>query len=196
MPEIRSLFKNRIAVVAGSIIFYTVFLISFFWLLGRSIITFSIIPVITAAFIYGWKGGLLTAAFTGILNIILFLAAGEEDLSAFLGLKFLFSHMVFIITGVSVGYLFELKSKLEQELIKRKEAEEEKEKVIIDLKNALNLINRLSDIIPICSVCKKIRNDKGYWEQVEKNITEHTGSSFSHGICHDCMKDHYSEYRD
>ncbi|MFC1554550.1 GAF domain-containing protein [candidate division KSB1 bacterium] len=56
------------------------------------------------------------------------------------------------------------------------------------LKNALNEINTLRDLIPICASCKKIRNDDGFWEQVEVYFGKHSGSEFSHGICPDCME--------
>ncbi|MDA8405861.1 MAG: hypothetical protein M0T73_03235, partial [Deltaproteobacteria bacterium] len=50
--------------------------------------------------------------------------------------------------------------------------------------------------IPICSSCKKIRDDKGYWRQVEEYVSEHSEALFSHGICPDCMKKLYPEYAD
>ncbi|MBN1524538.1 MAG: hypothetical protein JW904_08650 [Spirochaetales bacterium] len=52
----------------------------------------------------------------------------------------------------------------------------------------------LHGLIPICAKCKKIRDDKGYWSQVETYITRHTEADFSHGICPDCMKEMYPEY--
>jgi phosphoserine phosphatase RsbU/P len=52
-------------------------------------------------------------------------------------------------------------------------------------------IRQMKDLIPICMYCKKIRNDSNYWQQVESYIAQHTGSSFSHGICPDCMERHF-----
>ena len=52
----------------------------------------------------------------------------------------------------------------------------------------------LRGIIPICMHCKEIRDDKGYWNQLEKFITEHSEAKFSHGICPDCMKRFYPEF--
>lgn len=69
-----------------------------------------------------------------------------------------------------------------------KNAEQEKEKLIAELKIALQNIKTLSGLLPICSSCKKIRNDKGYWEQLELYITKHTDTLFSHGLCPDCAK--------
>lgn len=59
------------------------------------------------------------------------------------------------------------------------------------LLNALTEIKTLSGILPICASCKKIRNDKGYWQMVEEYISEHSDAKFSHGICMDCAKKMY-----
>ncbi|MDO9547807.1 MAG: GAF domain-containing protein [Candidatus Marinimicrobia bacterium] len=70
----------------------------------------------------------------------------------------------------------------------------EKENLLNELQEAYNKLKKLSGLIPICSHCKKIRDDSGYWNQVEKYITEHTDAVFSHGICPDCMRQHYPEF--
>lgn len=64
------------------------------------------------------------------------------------------------------------------------------------LEQANTDIKTLEEIIPICCSCKKIRNDKGYWEQVERYFMRHTDSQFSHGICPDCVKKLYPEYQE
>ncbi|MBA3029654.1 MAG: hypothetical protein FP816_12735, partial [Desulfobacteraceae bacterium] len=51
-------------------------------------------------------------------------------------------------------------------------------------------------ILPICSFCKKIRDDKGYWEQVEVYVGDHSHADFSHSICPDCMRINYPEYNE
>lgn len=76
----------------------------------------------------------------------------------------------------------------------RKKMEEEKEKLINELRDALAKVRTLSGLLPICSSCKKIRNDKGYWTQIESYILEHSGAEFSHGICPECIKKLYPEY--
>lgn len=63
---------------------------------------------------------------------------------------------------------------------------QESERLIVELQNALAQIKTLKGIVPICSYCKKIRDDTGYWQMVEKYIGEHTEASFSHGICPEC----------
>ncbi|MDB9822344.1 hypothetical protein OAC89_01425 [Deltaproteobacteria bacterium] len=62
------------------------------------------------------------------------------------------------------------------------------------LEKAYNEIKTLRGIIPICTSCKKVRNDSGFWEQVEAYVSEHSEALFSHGICPDCMKELYPDY--
>ena len=68
----------------------------------------------------------------------------------------------------------------------RKRLEEMHNKVIVELKDTLNNVNTLRGLLPICAWCKKIRNDDGYWEQVEIYVSEHSDADFSHGICPEC----------
>jgi hypothetical protein len=65
-----------------------------------------------------------------------------------------------------------------------------------DLEQALNEVKELKGLIPICVSCKSIRDDEGYWHQVESYITNHTHASFTHGICPDCMRRLYPDYVD
>jgi C4-dicarboxylate-specific signal transduction histidine kinase len=62
-----------------------------------------------------------------------------------------------------------------------------------ELQQALDEVKTLRGFLPICSYCKKIRDDKGYWNQIEAYISEHSEVQFSHGICTECMKKHYPE---
>ncbi len=70
----------------------------------------------------------------------------------------------------------------------RKKWELEREKLITELKDALDHIKTLSGLLPICSNCKKIRDDQGYWNQIETFIHNHSDARFSHGICPECAK--------
>jgi PAS domain-containing protein len=79
----------------------------------------------------------------------------------------------------------------------RKEHELVKEALIEKLEKALSEIRTLQGILPICSFCKKIRNDEGYYEQIESYFHKHSDVDFSHTICPICMKKHYpEEYED
>ncbi len=69
-------------------------------------------------------------------------------------------------------------------------------KLNAELHSALEQIKTLKGIIPICAHCKKVRNDKGYWEQVEKFIETNSDAGISHGICPECLKKHYPDMAD
>ncbi|AOY58416.1 two component system response regulator [Desulfococcus multivorans] len=76
----------------------------------------------------------------------------------------------------------------------RRNAEAEREKVVRELRAALAEVKTLRGILPICANCKKIRDDEGYWDQVEHYVSRHTDASFSHGICPDCLNKLYPEF--
>lgn len=82
---------------------------------------------------------------------------------------------------------------LHDEITVRKKLEREKEKNIEKLKKAFEDVKTLEGLIPICSHCKKIRDDKGYWNQLETYLGEHSEATLSHGICPECIKKHYSD---
>jgi hypothetical protein len=76
-------------------------------------------------------------------------------------------------------------------------AEKEKNALIAELNEALAEVKTLQGIIPICSSCKKIRDDEGFWHQLEAYVSAHYDAEFSHGICNQCMKKLYpEEYED
>jgi transcriptional regulator with GAF, ATPase, and Fis domain len=80
-----------------------------------------------------------------------------------------------------------------QLFIERKRAEAEKEKLIVQLQKALSEVKQLSGLLPICASCKKIRDDKGYWNQIETYIRDRSEAEFTHGICPDCFKKLYPD---
>jgi PAS domain S-box-containing protein len=82
--------------------------------------------------------------------------------------------------AVSIGIAF-----------KRNIIEEEKGRLIHQLEESLEKVNALSGLLPICAKCKKIRDDKGYWNQIEEYIRDHSDANFTHGICPDCSKELY-----
>ncbi len=75
----------------------------------------------------------------------------------------------------------------------RKTAELEKEKLIVELQDALGKVKLLSGFLPICAACKKIRDDKGYWKQIEQYIRDHSEADFSHSICPECARRLYPD---
>ena len=97
-----------------------------------------------------------------------------------------------------------LKSKVRQKTKELKEFNTNLEAIVIErtkelsevnaqLKNSLQEVKKLSGFLPICASCKKIRDDKGYWNQIEEYITTHSEAQFSHSICHECAKKIYPE---
>lgn len=80
-----------------------------------------------------------------------------------------------------------------RDISERKKIEQEKETLIADLQKALKEVKTLSGLLPICASCKKIRDDKGYWNQIETYIQEHSGAEFSHSLCPECAKKLYPD---
>ncbi len=80
-----------------------------------------------------------------------------------------------------------------RDLTELKEATTKREQLIKDLKGALAKVKTLSGMLPICSACKKVRDDKGYWKQIESYISEHSEAVFSHGMCPECTKRLYPD---
>jgi response regulator RpfG family c-di-GMP phosphodiesterase len=72
-------------------------------------------------------------------------------------------------------------------------AERVRDLLIVELKKALAEIKTLSGLLPICSHCKQVRDDKGYWSQIESYISAHSDALFSHSICPECAKKYYPE---
>ena len=89
--------------------------------------------------------------------------------------------LAFATLGGMIGFYLE----------KKRQAEDARSKLIIQLQESLSEIKKLSGLLPICASCKKIRDDKGYWNQIETYISEHSEAEFSHGFCPDCLKKLY-----
>ncbi len=81
-----------------------------------------------------------------------------------------------------------------RDVTERKRMEEEREKLIVELKEALLRVRTLSGLLPICSSCKKIRDDEGRWQPLEDYIRDHSEAEFTHTICPECAKKTYPNY--
>jgi PAS domain S-box-containing protein len=92
--------------------------------------------------------------------------------------------------GESIGF-----RGITRDVTERKILEEEREKHIQELQEALTKVKLLSGMLPICAYCKKIRNDEGYWTQIESYIHARSEAEFSHGICPDCKARLTEDYR-
>lgn len=80
-----------------------------------------------------------------------------------------------------------------RDVTERKKNEEEREQLIANLKEALAKVRALSGLLPICAVCKGIRNDKGYWTKIEAYLKAHSSAEFTHSICPDCAMKRYPD---
>ncbi|MCD4652282.1 MAG: PAS domain-containing protein [Candidatus Cloacimonetes bacterium] len=83
-----------------------------------------------------------------------------------------------------------------QDITGRLEADEKQKQLVEELQATLTEVKELSGMLPICSHCKKIRDDSGYWQNVEVYMSKHTKAEFSHGLCPDCVKKFYSDIAD
>ena len=87
-----------------------------------------------------------------------------------------------------------LNEALQTEIAERQQVDRERVRLIGELQEALDNVKTLSGLIPICAKCKKIRDDEGYWHQVETYVRDHTEARFSHGMCPDCFREMYPGY--
>ena len=95
------------------------------------------------------------------------------------------------VTSVSGKVVGRMASFLD--ITRRKEVEADREELIKKLQEALDKINTLRSLIPICTACKKIRDDAGYWNEVESYIKKHSDDDFSYGLCPECKKELYHQ---
>jgi PAS domain S-box-containing protein len=84
-------------------------------------------------------------------------------------------------------------SVLFRDISERRKSQQEREKLIGDLQQAVLKVRTLRGLIPICASCKKIRDDQGYWNQLEVYIRDHSEADFSHGLCPECVEKYFQE---
>ncbi len=116
--------------------------------------------------------------------------------------SFLLIYEAIIKTGIEKPFnlifldLDKANKNLRKEIEIRLKIQKEKETLIASLEQALEEISTLQGMLPICSICKNIRDDKGYWNCIESYFSEHSELVFSHGLCPDCAQKHYPEFYD
>lgn len=158
---------------------------------GTAIYWLSPFPLLFLFFLGKREGGLASAIFFCVLCIVLINPFSFEIYEYNIGTSLRFLVSLLLVTLMVYG-LEASRDKTERLLIKKHERLlDETQK----LQQALGEIKTLSGLIPICSHCKKVRDDKGYWQQVEDYVREHTSADFSHGLCPDCFKKLYPGYK-
>lgn len=103
---------------------------------------------------------------------------------------------IFALLGGLAAYLHALNRRLSGEIARREVIEADLRHSHDELRQALSEVKTLKSILPICSYCKKIRDNTGRWEPLERYISTHGGADFSHGVCPECMRVHYPEHAD
>lgn len=147
---------------------------------------------VAAIFLLGARKGLYMCLvmLVGFLSIFMlqdtFLVAGEYALHFQIRLV-----AVYIVITLIALITEELRKRIH---VKLRTSNAEKEEAINKLNKSIEEIRTLQGIIPICLNCKKIRDDKGYWQGVEEYVQHRTHARFSHALCPDCLKELYPEY--
>ncbi len=177
-------------------------------------------PIILLFFLPPFSFGMLCLTFRQYLNVVV-LVMGVY--AALLGLEYFqhpytfnikYQLFLFVLFGLLLtwfaffgGFVSNIRSslwaqketvkktnkKIKIEVEERKRSQIEKDDLIIELKSALAEVKTLSGLLPICASCKKIRDDKGYWNNLEEYIQTHSHVSFSHGMCSECSDKLYGK---
>ena len=117
----------------------------------------------------------------------------EEEVETVTHKISILSLAIFVIIAFLIIYLSRTSLSIEK---KRAFAEMERENTVKELKEALEKVTQLQGLLPICSKCKKIRDDGGYWQEVELYIKDHTEAEFTHGLCPNCQSEYFKELDD
>jgi len=150
---------------------------------GESETLWLLVYPLVAFYLFGTTEGLIWIAVVSLPSALFIFFPGPFNANAYSG-QFLIALVIAFIFNVVLSYLLEsLRARFNLRL-KSQNAE---------LMNALADVKKLSGFIPICSSCKKIRDDKGFWNQLEKYILDHSEAKFSHGICPECAEKLYPE---
>ncbi len=128
--------------------------------------------------------------FRGALEIYYDITARKQELDKLLSRSFALAYIIAICLLLTIVVILFIENK---NISKRKKIEREREKLINELQEAVTKIKTLRGLLPICSGCKKIRDDKGYWNQIELYIRDHSEAEFTHGICPKCAKKIYPD---
>ncbi len=139
-------------------------------------------------FILSFSTALYAVVITMLINYARGLSAGQ-----LIGL-FILLILPVVIGAATAGRLGGLQRREYAHLMKVQKINSELAKSNADLQKALSEVKQLSGMLPICAHCKKIRDDQGYWNQIEAYISSHSKAEFSHSLCPDCAKEFYPEF--
>jgi len=153
-------------------------LISFYCLASGTFIIFQnlfYVPIILSCIYYMMRGFIYSICLAVLYMLLILFFTSESVIIA--------QALIRVVMFMAIAGTVTLLS------IRRKRVEEERERLIIELRDALSQVKTLSGLLPICSSCKKIRNDKGDWEQMEVYVGDRSEVKFTHSYCPECAKD-------
>jgi hypothetical protein len=164
-------------------------------------------PIILMFYLPAFSFGMLRLTYRQYLSVVAIVMAfyasllGLEIFQGRREINIQYEFFLFVLVGILLtwfavfgGYICNIRMRLREQNRKVKKAQIEKDRLIAELQEALKQVNTLTGLLPICMECKKIRDDKGYWNQIESYIRSHSEAEFSHGICPDCAKKMYAKY--
>ncbi len=175
------------------------YVIAFFFLhasMGKHTVALAILPLLVVSYSFGRIGGAAIGLLLVPLDAALLMWCGCSDMGGVGERGFWAVHSIFLAISLSVGCLSELFLQLQDELSKRIRAQGDLNQAVDDLRAALDQVNTLRGLLPICSACKKVRDDDGYWQQIETYVQEHSHAQFTHGLCPRCTEKLYPELAD
>ncbi len=139
---------------------------------------FYLVPISYATWFIGKKTGILFSTWPALTLLYSAMESGKHRGHSPIEIWNIAMYLVFFV--IVTLLLSKLRITMQQ-----------REGLITKLQNALNAVKELSGILPICANCKKIRDDEGYWHDVDVYISRHTKAEFTHGICRECANKLY-----
>jgi hypothetical protein len=161
-------------------------------------------PLITLFLLGSWFGSLASFLLLGLMSIVFavgdsvaYVTSYEADLILRITACYITVTLLALVMGrvrhITQNRLRISNTKLEEAVKSLEQAQHEKDGLILELQQTIDEVKTLKGIIPMCSACKKIRDDSGYWQQVEEYVKNHSNAEFSHGICPECSKKLYPD---
>jgi len=155
--------------------------------MGRGFV--ALIPIVSAAWLYGTRGGLTAGLLAMPVNRGLLLALGDPIADSITPMVLIMAGTSAATVGFILGYMRDLNLRYQETTARLEKSNQE-------LSQAMDKIKTLSGMIPICSHCKSIRDDEGFWRQLEGYLHEHSELEFTHGICPTCLDEHYPSFKE
>lgn len=177
--------RRRRDVLLATGLYLVAFFLLYRWV-GDGLIALSAAPIVVCGHALGRWGGATAGILMAPANYVLLEASGRWPAPIEPGAPFWFASVVLFGIGLLAGFFGEARMKLDQEVALREQTEAE-------LRTALEEVQTLRGMVPICSSCKKIRRDDNSWIPVERFIQERSEASFTHGICPTCTEELYPD---